>query len=86
MAGQHIEREARYEQTRLTTKQRDQLIWSLRRRGWSQVKIAKHLGMTQPAIHYALNRLMGKPRRQVASKEFDDGMECDPLDAPREQW
>jgi hypothetical protein len=86
MADQHIEREARYEATRLTTKQRDQMIWQLRRKGWSQVKIARHLGMTQPAIHYALNRLAGIPRRTQPRDDFDDEMECDPLDAPREQW
>jgi transcriptional regulator len=53
MAGQHIEREARYETTGLTTLQRDELILKLRRKGWTQTKIARYLGMTQPAVHYA---------------------------------
>ncbi|MDT5366636.1 MAG: hypothetical protein QOC62_1067 [Mycobacterium sp.] len=85
MSGQHIEREARYAQTGMTGLQRDQLIWDLRRRGWTQAKIAKYLSMTQPAVKYALDRLMGKPRRTVA-REFDDEMEVDPLGVPEEQW
>lgn len=69
MAGHHIEREARYEATGMTELQRDQLIVRLRRRGWTQARIAKELGMSQPAISHRLrwriprtfrNRLFGE--------------------------
>jgi DNA-binding NarL/FixJ family response regulator len=72
VAGQHIEREARYESTRLTTDQRDQTIWNLHRRGWTQRQIAKHLKMTQPAVKYAIDRLADKKRRRD-SYEVCDG-------------
>jgi DNA-binding NarL/FixJ family response regulator len=71
MAGQHIEREARYEQTGMTGLQRDQLILRLRSRGYSQAKIAHHLGMTQQAISYALMRLAGKSRRYSTTEVCD---------------
>jgi predicted transcriptional regulator len=60
------------------------MILSLRRRGWTQSRIAKQLGMTQPAISLAISRLTGKqkPKRK---KQFDDGMECDPI-APPAEW
>lgn len=66
MAGSHIEREARYAKTGLTGVQRDELILQLRRRGWAQHKIATHLGMTQPAVKYALDRLAGKKRNRTS--------------------
>lgn len=72
MAGQHIEREARYATTGMTGPQRDQLIIELRRRGWAQHKIAKQLGITQPAVKYALDRLAGK-KRQRTNYEICDG-------------
>ena len=85
MSGQHIEREARYAQTGMTGLQRDQLIWELHRRRWSQAKIAKQVGMTQPAVKYALDRLAGKPRRATQRVEhFEE--ECDPLDTADEEW
>ncbi len=72
MAGQHIEREARYEQTGLTSLQRDEMILALRRRGWSQRKISRYPGITQPAVHYALTtRLAGKPRVQARYEMCD---------------
>jgi hypothetical protein len=63
MAGAHIEREARYETTGLTALERDRLIVALRSKGWTQARTGRYLGMTQPAIHYALERLAGKSRR-----------------------
>jgi len=62
MAGQHIAQEDRYEATGMTTIQRDKKIAELHRRGLSQHTIAKRLGITQPAVHYALLRLSGKER------------------------
>lgn len=72
MAGQHIEREARYAATGMTAPQRDKLIVQLRQKGWPQHKIATHLGMTQPAVKYALDRLAGK-KRQRTNYEMCDG-------------
>jgi hypothetical protein len=58
-----IEREARYTTSGLTQVERDQLITTLRAQGWTQDKIAKFVGMTQPGVKTALDRLAGKPRR-----------------------
>lgn len=69
--GQHIEREARYEATGLTDAQRDQMILELTRKKWSQHRIAKKLGLTQPAIHYALIRLSGGTRNRAKSGVCD---------------
>lgn len=30
--------------------------------GWSQRSIARHVGISQPAVHHVLNALAGKPR------------------------
>lgn len=62
MAGQHIGREARYETTGTTDSQRDELIWKLHQQGWKQRQIAAHVGLSQPAVKYAIDRLMGKAR------------------------
>lgn len=68
-AGQHIEREARYEQTGLTELQRDALIAQLRGRGWSQARIGRQLGMTQQAVSLICARLAGKPPKvKVAAR------------------
>ncbi len=40
----------------LTAAERDALIIKRRRKGWSQVKIARRLGMTQQGVSKALNR------------------------------
>lgn len=63
MAG-HIEREARASQTGMTTVQRDRLILQLRRRGLTQAEIGRRVGMTQPGVKFALDRLAGKAREQ----------------------
>jgi len=87
MAGQHIEREARYETTGLTTLQRDEVILKLRRKGWTQTKIARYLGMTQPAVHYALLRLAGKKRRTAPRVDDDeDEWYADVPAASPEDW
>jgi hypothetical protein len=67
MAGQHIEREARYAATGLTPAQRDQLIWTLHRRGVSYEKIGKRLGMSKSACKYIFDRLSGISRVQKQS-------------------
>jgi hypothetical protein len=72
MAGAHIADEARFEATGLTAGERDRLIVELRRRGYSQAKIGHRLGMSQQAIHLALDRLAGKTRRAPAAS----GVEC----------
>lgn len=65
MGGQHIERQARYEQSGVTTAERDRIIAALHNRGYSQRQIAKHLGITQPAVHYRLLHLAGKERNRA---------------------
>jgi hypothetical protein len=78
MAGGHIERTARYEQTGLSPVERDELILKLRGKGWTQAAIAARVGMTQVGIHHALNRLAGIPRKpskrrdQYAAEIEDD--------------
>lgn len=71
MAGQHIEREARHTLTGLTTAQRDEIILSLHRRKWTQRQIAKHLNITQPAVKYAIDRLVSKQRSRSTYKVCD---------------
>lgn len=74
MAGQHIEREARYAQTGLTSGERDKLILQLNAKGYSQAKIGRYLGLTQPAIHYALQRLSGTaPRKKSVRMDMCEG-------------
>lgn len=82
MAGAHVEREHRYVATGMTPLERDALIWALRRKGWSQAKIAHRLGMTQPGIHYALVRLAGKQRPQTQGLDMCEGCW---QDVPRDQ-
>jgi hypothetical protein len=67
MAGQHIEREARYAQTRLTPVQRDKYIWEQHHRGVSYEKLGKQLGMSKSACKYIFDRLSGHPRQQRQS-------------------
>jgi hypothetical protein len=73
MAGQHIEREARYNQTRLSPVERGQLMLELKARGWPLQKIADHpqIQMTKPGVHYALKRLTGQKRVQVTYDTCD---------------
>ncbi len=73
MAGAHIEREWRYEQTGMTQLERDKLIVTLKRKGWTQAKIAHRLQMTQPAVCLALQRLAGKPRPPKVRYEMCEG-------------
>jgi transcriptional regulator with GAF, ATPase, and Fis domain len=84
MSDQRIEREARFEQTGITGLQRDKIILDLKRRRWSEAKIAKAVGMTPAAVHYALKRLTGKPRPRA--REEVDEMEVPTPDVPEEQW
>jgi rubredoxin len=67
MAGQHIERQARYAATGLTPAQRDQFIWEWHRAGKSFAQIGKHLGMSKSACKYIFDRLSGTPRVQKQS-------------------
>lgn len=62
MPGQHIGREARYSETQITDQQRDEIILKLHKSGSSQRQIAKKVGMTQPAVKFAIDRLTGKSR------------------------
>lgn len=73
MAGQHIERQARYEETGMTSVTRDQLILRLRRKGWTIQRIANHVGLTTPAVHYALKRLTGVKRNRAPAVEMREG-------------
>lgn len=43
----------------LVSFQRDELIWNLHQRGWSQSRIARHpqIGLTQQGISRALKRI-----------------------------
>ena len=87
MSGHHIPREQLYEETGMTALQRDRLIMKRHRQGWTQSRIAKELGMTQPAISLAVARLTGKAKPKKKRVDFDDGMECDPIAAPNyEEW
>jgi hypothetical protein len=65
MAGR-IEREARVTQTGATDLQRDEIVWELKRKGYSYAQIGKHLGMSKSACKYIFDRLNGHPR-QTAS-------------------
>lgn len=60
MAGQHIEREARYEATGMTTEQRKQRIAELHAQRWTQRRIAAELNISQPAVCKAIQRLEGR--------------------------
>ncbi len=71
MGGAHVERESRYEATGMTESERNQLIWTLSRRGWTQAKIAARVGVTQQGVSYALQRMMGKPPRSVRYEMCD---------------
>jgi hypothetical protein len=73
MAGQHIEREARWAQTGLSPVQRDERVWELKHKGYSYAQIGKHLGMSKSACKYIFDRLNGHPR-QTAS--IDMCQEC----------
>jgi hypothetical protein len=68
MAGQHIEREARYAATGLTPAQRDKLIWEWHNRGYSFQKIGDHLKMSKSAVKYIFDRLSGTPRVQTGKQ------------------
>jgi transcriptional regulator len=68
-----IEREARFTTSGLTQVERDQLITKLRGQGWTQDKIARYVGMTQPGVKNALDRLAGKPKRVNTKLEVCDG-------------
>ena len=95
MAGAHIEREADYARTRLTSLTRDQRILELRRRGMTQARIGQEVGLTQQGVHLALARLAGRPRRQpprdvcdgcgasVLKSRLDDGWCLDCWDSGR---
>jgi predicted ArsR family transcriptional regulator len=61
----HIEREALAAATGMTSLERDQTILRMRRKGFTQTQIANHLGCSQPAIKYALDRLAGKKRNRT---------------------
>lgn len=51
--------------------QRDELITELRyRKRWSQSKIARHLGMTQPGVCKALQRIAGGRGAGTESPRF----------------
>lgn len=71
MSGAHIEREARVAQTGLTELQRDRLIADLRRRGWSQARIGRRLGMTQQAVSLRLQATAGRPKVKVRRETCD---------------
>jgi predicted transcriptional regulator len=43
--------------TREEVRQREETAWSLRQRGWSQLRIAAELGVSQPAVHKILRRV-----------------------------
>ena len=64
MAGAHDERESVAARTGMSTKQRDTLIWTMHHQGKSQRQIAAAVGMTQPGVLHAINRLSGKTRIQ----------------------
>jgi rubredoxin len=66
MAGQHIEREARYVQTGLSPAERDKYVWEQHHRGVSFQKIGDHLGMSKSACKYIFDRLSGTPRQSVS--------------------
>ena|ERR1700722_1932498 len=67
MAGQHIEREARYAATGLSDTQRDKLISQWHNAGHSFAQIGKRLGMSKSAVKYRFDAANGIPRqaRQV---------------------
>jgi IS30 family transposase len=81
MAGQHIDRNARAEMTGMTDTTRDAMILRLHGAHWSQRKIARHLGMSQPGVLQAIKRLTGKERIQIKYAACD---ECG-LNFPRTQ-
>lgn len=80
MAGAHDERESVAARLGLTPLQRDQLIWTWSHQGWSQRLIAKQLGITQPAVKYAIDRLSGKQRKRSQYGLCDDCGATFPVD------
>ena len=58
----------------MSREERDRLIVSLQRSGWTATKIAGHLGMTRPGVSAALKRLRAEP------EDFWDGWEGDRAD------
>jgi AraC-like DNA-binding protein len=62
MAGQHIEREARYAATKLTPLQRKEYIRRLYNAGYSESQIAKAVGLSKSGTHWIIQDLKGKPR------------------------
>jgi hypothetical protein len=73
MAGAHEEREALAARTGMTGYERDRLIASLDRKGWSQTRIAGYVGLTQSGVHRALRRLAGKPRSVSVGLDMCEG-------------
>jgi hypothetical protein len=82
MAGARIPDEDTYERDGMTAPQRDRLIMSLRRKGYSQAKIAARLHMTQPGVKYAIDRISGKARRPSVPMDMCEGCWAD---KPRNQ-
>ena len=62
--------EMRFEATGRTDRERDELIMKLWKRGLSCRAIADQTGMSAPGVHYAIQRLRGRPRRRA--KPADD--------------
>lgn len=54
--------------TQLSADQKDAMLVTLRRRGWTLDRIAKHMGMSHGGVHAALKRIAegrpGKDERQ----------------------
>ena len=72
MAGQKIDREARFALTGMTGVQRDQFVWDARHRGLSYAQIGAQLGMAKSAVKYIFDRLNGHPR-QTTPMDVCDG-------------
>jgi hypothetical protein len=79
MAGERIPLEDQFERDGITQAQRDQLIWKLRRKGWSQARIGAHpqVRMTQVGVKYVCDRLAGKPRKQSVPMDMCEGCWAD---------
>jgi hypothetical protein len=73
MAGQHIEREARFEQTGISPAQRETYVWEQHNRGVSYEKIGKRLGMSKSAVKYIFDRLSGHPRQPATASDMCQG-------------
>ncbi|ORW86912.1 hypothetical protein AWB92_24820 [Mycobacterium sp. IEC1808] len=50
---------------------RDRVIVELYAQGWSQREIGKHIGLSQPGVHFVLRAAAGRPRDRAKRPKGD---------------